>query len=229
VNHLRKVIYLCGLTVLVALLSTELASAGTITVFSNLGGGFEGGGVVIGQEPPGGGGGNEVIGQSFVPSTTVDFADTILALQNVFGSAPLAVHLESDNSGVPGTILDTPTQVGTISMSPGEVTFTCTTCPLIDAGSTYWLVASSIIGTAYEWNTATAGGLGTFAVNHSGSPTGPWALSNIELPLSAFQVDGTTVPEPGTMLLLSTALAGFAGIRRVHFARAHIRKSYKRH
>jgi hypothetical protein len=133
VNHLRKVIYLCGLTVLVALLSTEFASAGTITVFSNLGGGFEGGGFVIGQEPPAGGG-NEVIAHSFVPSTTVDFADSILALQNVFGSGPLAVHLESDNSGVPGTILDTPTQVGTISMSPGEVTFTCTTCPLIDAG-----------------------------------------------------------------------------------------------
>jgi hypothetical protein len=177
-------------------------------------------------------GGNEVIAHSFVPSTTVDFADTILALDNVFGSGPLAVHLEADNSGVPGIILDTPAQVGAISMSPGEVTFTCTTCPLIDAGSTYWLVASSIIGTAYDWNTATAGGLGTVAVNHSGSPTGPWALSPIELPLSAFQVDGTSpnaVPEPGTMLLLSTALAGFAGIRRVHFARAHIRKSYKRH
>jgi hypothetical protein len=92
---------------------------------------------------------------------------------------------------------------------------------LIDAGVQYWILAfEPDINSSDFWSYANIGS-GDWAYNLSGSPTGPWTGPSNRGGnplLDAFQVDGnTTVPEPGTMLLVSVALAGLAGLKRIHF------------
>jgi hypothetical protein len=209
---------LCALIVLVAALCAAPAMAGDVTVYTNLGSGQSfnnNGGWTLGTWYNGA---NQAMASPFTPTTTTNLADALLAVTYFGGdNPPLDVYLESDNSGQPGAVLTTLTQQGgtlpAFGSSGPVTTFTCTTCPLMDAGSTYWLVAvqpdpDSLQTWNNVWNSAT----GPLAFNETGSNTGPWSTFTGDM--DAFEVDGTTTttPEPVSMLLMGTFLSLAGGL-----------------
>lgn len=121
---------LCGL-LLAALPSTALAG----TVYSTFSPSHTYGSSSfgIGAYPSGS---NQVLAEAFVPSETVTLSEAILALSQS-GDNPFNLYVESDSGGVPGTILDTLTQVGGSTSTPSLVTFTCSSCSVLDAGTEY--------------------------------------------------------------------------------------------
>jgi PEP-CTERM motif len=159
---------------------------------------------------------NQVLGMPFTAGATADLADALLALSYQLGTnGPITLYLESNASGQPGTILATLTQVGSIPSAAGLVTFDYGGAPVaLVSGTQYWLVAvQPDSSTTDRWYLSNAD-TGATAYNEVGNATGPWTLLSDES-VSAFQVDGSAVPEPSTwaMMLLGFAGLGFVGWR----------------
>lgn len=158
---------------------------------------------------------SHAIGASFEANTDVQFLDAQLALSSAGGSTT-QVFLESDNGGQPGSILDTLLAQSPVGGSSSIVTFTCTVCPTLSAGTTYWIVSTFVDGQIL-WSFNNTGVNGTAVNNDGASPNGPWNLFSA-LPRPAFAVDGTPlttpVPEPASLLLFGSVVAGLAGTLR---------------
>lgn len=210
---------MAGTAALVAILSTGAALADTTTLFTDFPSNqFEALG--IGDFGPV----DVAWANQFTAGSTAYLSDAILALGNYAGTnSPITVDLESDVSGLPGTILATLTQQGAIPQysSPGPVTFDYSGAPVqLTSGTSYWLVATEADPNSQQaWflsNTTS----GLDAYNYNGSATGPWtagcAGSGCTDGLNAFQVDGTTtlpttpVPEPSALPILALALIACA-------------------
>ncbi len=161
---------------------------------------------------------NQVMAMPFSLSAAGTVSDAVLALGNfndLPDDQPVSLYFESDSAGMPGTIIGTLTQAGTIpdrtNPGPGLVSFTCNSGCSLAASTPYWLVAqetdsNSEQGWYYAYNDAKV----AFAQNLSGSATGPWTLNyDVE---GAFQLDST--PEPAPFALAGSALLGLALARR---------------
>lgn len=163
---------------------------------------------------------NTVTANMFTLGSGATVADAVLALGNFLGNNnPVTVYIESNNAGVPGSIIATLSQNGTIlpwgnGNGGGLVTFNCSGAQCALAAGSYWLVAwEQDPNTQQIWDNAYQDNQGNLAFNSDGSPTGPW------MPFfdtaNAFQIDGVPVPEPGTLLVLIPALLGVGyGLRR---------------
>jgi hypothetical protein len=162
---------------------------------------------------------NQVLALPFTPNATETMVDAVLALGNYAGSnSPVTAYLATDDGlNEPGTILATLTQQGTIppfSSGGGLVTFNCGGCGTVNAGTQYWIIAQETDpNTEQAWMFAYLDQQGHGAFNQLGSNSGPW--SQYDSTISGFRVDGTTIPEPGTLIMLGSGIvAAAAGLRR---------------
>ena len=158
----------------------------------------------------------------FNPTETVPLTDVVLPAYWISGTtnSPLTVYIESASLGVPsGTILDTLSQVGTLSTTPGLFDFVCSSRSELDAGTQYFLVVKNSDGTNFDDWMVTSFIADSALNNTTGSLTGPWRR-DFSLNLGAFEVNGTppapaaTTPEPSSLILLGTGLIGAVGAVR---------------
>ena len=84
--------------------------------------------------------------------------------------------------------------------------------PLLKQGTDYFMVLSAPGANVDVWNDNTTGAHGHVLVSRDNGNT--WDDQGVAL-LSAFRVEGTAVPEPGTLVMMgSGVLAAAAGLRR---------------
>ncbi len=157
-------------------------------------------------------------GMFFSPSSSGFLSELIVAFAVSAGSAPLQpiqLTLQADNSGSPGSILETINVTVTVSFSEGNNNsptqgFAAGTT-FLDSSLGYWLVAFSSTGINIPWNFNSISDFGLKALSTSGTG-GPWNVSSPET-LGAFRVL-VNVPEPSTLAIFALGLAGLGFVAR---------------
>lgn len=164
---------------------------------------------------PGGPNGQVTNAQEFTAgeSAFVSQIDLAVSILQGDGGGTAALYTVGGN-GVPGTLLGswgfTAHQnfgdccaVETISVNGG---------PLLKQGTDYFMVLSSYGENVDVWNDNTTDAHGLVLVSRDNGDT--WEGGGGSL-LSAFRVEGTAVPEPGTLVMLGSGIvAAAAGLRR---------------
>ena len=145
---------------------------------------------------------------------SVEFAAAWINDIEPFPGKNFSMALMTDASNMPGSELESFLFIDAVSPffpDGGGVVLsgTSTTNPVLTAGTQYWMMASAENGSEAGWNFTLPNITGPFGIYIDGI----WEPYDDSI-LAAFRVTGEPVepiPEPGTLLLLSTGLAGLAG------------------
>jgi hypothetical protein len=158
---------------------------------------------------------------AFTPTSAVYLTQLDMALNYRSGTNSLTVDLMSDSGG-PGAVLESWNASGLPAYGTCCTlqTFSGNGSILLEPGTQYWVAVLPGAGDsngAWEYNAT--GDTGTLYENFGSG----WVPIGA-LPVGAFEVQGeaSTVPEPGTMILLGTGLLGLAGLLRRRSRRSAI-------
>jgi hypothetical protein len=156
--------------------------------------------------------------QSFTPTDNFVFTQVLVALTYFQGTNLFTISLMSDESGHPGTTLESFSATGVAEYPSATLeTFTSATNTMLTKGTTYWIgVFPGEIDLAGGWVINSTGATGYSRVgNAHGDGTQNWA--SYAGPSAAFEVRGVPVPEPASLAMLGTGaiiLIGCAWWRR---------------
>jgi hypothetical protein len=156
------------------------------------------------------------IGAPFTPGANYSLTEIDVALQYLSGTNAVTLALETDSSGVPGTVLEAwaLTSLPDFSSTSSVLQMETPTSPiLLLAGTQYWVVAiPGAADTTAGWNFANTGVTPNLDVLDTVGGTWFTDTSNSN---PAFDVQGnlTSAPEP------STALFAAGGLLLLGFAR----------
>lgn len=137
---------------------------------------------------------------SFTPTQDLHLDSIEIALEwlsFVGGTDAEDVWLASDSSGVPGQVLES-FHIAGIPAVGTLMTASSVLHPMLVTGTQYWLVAASAPGIAWNWNNT--GDTGFIASDIPGI----WFVNRSTT--GAFRVEGSEVPEPATLVFVSSGL-----------------------
>jgi hypothetical protein len=162
-------------------------------------------------------GANVEVAMSFVPSEDCTFVAADLAVSLDMGTNSLHVTLAADNSGAPGATIETflfNDAMGPSGIANPPLQADSVTNPILDAGDTYWLVASTTGDTLALWgDSLSSSGANGGVQNYAGT----W-YSYPDNPTAAFSITGaefTPVPEPASIALFGAGMLAAIGFHIV--------------
>jgi hypothetical protein len=151
----------------------------------------------------------------FTPIGNDFYLDQIeIAVSLEDGPNILDVWIMSDNSGLPGSILEAFDFSGDVPDSPAIISKNSVSRPILSANTQYWIALSTASGdptnTSVDWYLTDPQVIGTMAFRDPQG--GSWTSWTAQV--SAFRISGTAVPIPGAVWLLGSGLIGLVGLRR---------------
>ena len=195
---------LCASVALGALLAGAALPARADSIYSNFGSGLQSNWLTTGEV-------YQYTGADlFTPTASGTLTQVVLQIYTASGSPNLTVYLDSDNGGVPGSVLDTLTTTQTLPSQGNQapITFTCSVCSQLTVGTNYFvLLTNPTPGTLAGWIESNSYGYLEGYDTYQG-----WQNINYDA-LGALEVDATTaVPEPASLILVLTGLLAIAGL-----------------
>lgn len=156
---------------------------------------------------------------AFTPTvlSTLQKIDIAVTYNTVFSNA-FSLALMTSTMGQPGSILESwnlTTPFAVASCGNCFVTALSAQQIVLQPGTQYWVAAFPAGNIDGNWNRNIIGAVGTVASSGDGGKT--WTISPNGQVLGAFDVIGgtsSTVPEPGTLVLLGSGLLGTIGLAR---------------
>jgi hypothetical protein len=165
----------------------------------------------------------QALAVQFASTGDFTFTQVRLPMQLLEGTNSLTIVLATESgSGSPGLLLESITLNDAMTELPGGgIVFASSTLhPLLQAGTSYWLVVFAPVGdTTALWLTSD-GDLsdgGNFVASFNADADGSWFQEPPFAPRPAFEISGSgaaTVPEPATLGLLGAGLAGAGAVAR---------------
>jgi hypothetical protein len=205
-HRFRRLVFLA----IIAAISSGTALLGGTIIFSNLG--------VANAYSPG------IIAGWTVAGSSVGFAESAMAFTssgnfmltqidvaisyNNFGTNSAVLTLDSDSGGLPGAVLMTWTLTNLPTYGTCCILDTVTPASpvFLSSGKQYWLAATAGTNSSFDvWDSNSIGQIGPLSQTFT-----PNTFSGTNISTEgAFDVLGTPVPEPSTLLLLSGSLLLF--------------------